>query len=127
MSAQPSSKPRFEAVTPRLPVADVEKSLSFYVDALGFELGWTWGTPMSHANVCRDSIGFDLIAVPEGRRGTAMAYVQIDGVDAYHSDLISKSVAVSDLQDRPYGMRDFEVIDSDGNRLVFGEPISAAD
>lgn len=26
------------------------------------------------------------------------------------------------MQDRPYGMRDFEGVDLDGNRLAFGEP-----
>lgn len=33
-------KPRFEAVTPRMPVQDVEAALSFYQEKLGFEPGW---------------------------------------------------------------------------------------
>jgi hypothetical protein len=52
-----------------------------------------------------------------------MAYVTINGVDSYFSELQGRNVRSSDLGDRPYGMRDFEVIDPNGNRLAFGEPV----
>jgi catechol 2,3-dioxygenase-like lactoylglutathione lyase family enzyme len=97
--------------------------MAFYRDQLGFELGWKWGDPVSHANVCRDSISLDLIAVPTERQGTAMAYVQLTGVDDYFSELQGRNVPLGELGDRPYGMRDFEVTDPCGNRIAFGEPI----
>jgi catechol 2,3-dioxygenase-like lactoylglutathione lyase family enzyme len=125
MTSSAETKSTFEAVTPRLPVRDVEKALTFYVDKLGFQLGWKWGVPVTHANVCRDSISLDLIALPAERCGTALAYVQVRGVDAYFSELKSRDAGVSDLGDRPYGMRDFEVIDPSGNRLAFGEPTAS--
>ena len=113
--------PRFEAITPRLPVSDVEKALSFYVDQLGFTVGWKWGAPLTHANACRDSVAVDLIASPAGRIGTAMAYIQICGIDAYFAELKGRNVELSEIGDRPYGMRDFEVVDPFGNRIAFGE------
>jgi len=113
---------KFEAVTPRIPVTDVEKALEFYIAQLGFRLGWNWGKPLTHANVCRDSIALDLVASPAGRSGTAMAYIQLSGVDAYFSELKGRNVESSALQNRAYGMRDFEIVDPYGNRLVFGEP-----
>jgi catechol 2,3-dioxygenase-like lactoylglutathione lyase family enzyme len=117
-----TATPRFEAVTPRVPVHDVEEALAFYRGQLGFDLGWQWGAPVTHANVCRDTVSLDLISVPAGRDGTAMAYIQVKGIDAYYSELRERGVSVSDLGDRDYGMRDFEVIDPNGNRLAFGEP-----
>lgn len=125
MSSLASPVPMFEAVTPRLPVRDVENALAFYVDKLGFRLGWKWGEPATHANVCRDSISFDLIMLPPERCGTALAYVQLNGVDAYFSELKARNIEVGDVADRPYGMRDFEVIDPCGNRLAFGQPTSS--
>jgi len=115
------SAAKFEAVTPRLPVRDVEKALGFYVDKLGFRLGWKWGNPLTHANVCRDAVSLDLIAAPAERCGTAMAYVQLSGVDAYFSELKGRNVDSSEPSDRPYGMRDFEVVDPNGNRIAFGQ------
>jgi catechol 2,3-dioxygenase-like lactoylglutathione lyase family enzyme len=122
MSSSPHPATSFEAVTPRLPVRDVDEALTFYIEKLGFALGWTWGTPTTHANVCRDSISFDLIAFPSERCGTALAYVQLSGIDAYFSELKGRHVETGDIGDRPYGMRDFEVIDPNGNRIAFGEP-----
>ncbi len=122
MNKSHQSPTNFEAVTPRLPVTDVEQALVFYTEKLGFDLGWKWGTPTTHANVCRDSISLDLISLPAGRCGTAMAYVQLSGIDAYFSELQDRQVELGDIGDRAYGMRDFEVVDPSGNRLAFGEP-----
>ena len=122
MTGSDAGKSRFEAVTPRVPVDNVEEALTFYRDRLGFDLGWKWGAPVTHANVCRDSISLDLISVPIGKRGTAMAYIQVSGVDVYYSELRARGVSLSDLSDRDYGMRDFEIVDPSGNRLAFGEP-----
>ena len=121
MPSAARSSTRFEAITPRLPVRDVEQALRFYVDELGFELGWKWGSPPTHASVCRGAISLDLIALPAERCGTAMAYVLCAGVDAYFHELKGRRIDVGDLADRAYGMRDFEVIDLDGNRIAFGE------
>jgi catechol 2,3-dioxygenase-like lactoylglutathione lyase family enzyme len=115
--------PKFEAVAPRLAVVDIEEALAYYVDRLGFQLGWKWGNPPSHASVCRDAISLDLIADQAARCGTAMAYIQLRGVNAYYSELQARKVASSELGDRAYGMRDFEVVDPWGNRLAFGESI----
>jgi catechol 2,3-dioxygenase-like lactoylglutathione lyase family enzyme len=106
MTRSDATKPRFEAVTLRIPVQDIEAALTFYRNQLGFDLGWTWGTPVTHANVCRDSISFDLRAAPAARRGTAMAYIQVNRVDAHYSEPRARGVSLNDLGDREYGMRD---------------------
>jgi hypothetical protein len=52
-----------------------------------------------------------------------MAYIRLAGVDAYHAELRARNVTTSEIGDRPYGLRDFEVLDPIGNRFVFGEPL----
>ena len=52
-----------------------------------------------------------------------MAYIRIKGVDAYYAGLQQRAADIGNIGDRDYGMRDFEVIDPDGNRLAFGEPL----
>ena len=115
---------RFQAVTPRVPVTDVERALSYYRDRLGFDLAWKWGNPLTHASVCRDSISLDLIAIPSEYCGTAMVYIQLSSVDAYYAELKARNVDSGEIGDREYGMRDFDVVDEWGNRLAFGTPLA---
>jgi hypothetical protein len=53
-----------------------------------------------------------------------MAYIQLKGVDAYFTELKNRNLALGELGDRPYGMRDFEIVDPSGNCLAFGEPMA---
>jgi catechol 2,3-dioxygenase-like lactoylglutathione lyase family enzyme len=113
----------FEDISPVFFVTDVSASLAFYRERLGFDIGWIWGDPPTHANVCRGRISISLTLDPAAAGG-AEAYVGLKGVDAYFAELQNRNVAVGELADRPYGMRDFAVIDPSQNRLVFGEPIT---
>ena len=112
--------PKFEDLSPVFPVADVTAALAFYRDRLGFDLGWIWGAPPTLANICRDAISISLTLKP-GEAGTGEGYVGLRGIDAYHAELRARGVAVGELDNRAYGMRDFDLLDVDGNRLVFGE------
>jgi catechol 2,3-dioxygenase-like lactoylglutathione lyase family enzyme len=114
------SGPKFEGISPWFPVSDVGAALAFYRERLGFELGWTWGEPPTHANVCRGAIDISLMLEP-ATKGGGEAYVYLRGIDAYHAELRARGVDVGELGDRPYGMRDFALVDPDGNRLVFGQ------
>ena len=121
MSEPVKAAPKFEGISPLFHVSDVTAALAFYRDSLGFDLGWTWGEPPTHANVCRGVIDISLALEPS-RAGTGEAYVGLRGVDAYYDELQGRQVQVGELDDREYGMRDFALVDPDGNRLVFGEP-----
>lgn len=112
---------KFEGVSPVFPVSDVPAAVAFYRERLGFDLGWIWGDPPTHASVCRGAVGISLTLEPSDA-GSGEAYVELRGVDAYYAELRARNVQLGELQDRAYGMRDFALIDLDGNRLVFGEP-----
>jgi uncharacterized glyoxalase superfamily protein PhnB len=59
---------------------------------------------------------------PEAEPTASRVYFQMAGVDAYYNQLTvaGASVAVA-LAERPYGMRDFTIVDPSGNELSFGE------
>jgi len=73
------------------------------------------------ANVCSGPISISLSS-DSSTEAAGNVYVQMMGVESYYSRLRSAGVEVGPLAERPYGMRDFLVIDPWGNRLVFGEP-----
>lgn len=114
------------SATPIFRVTDLPQSLDWYQSVLGFQIAWTWGDPADHASVCRDSAQVNLVVEPGGQLTVSRVYFETLGVDAYY-DRVSRAggqVSVS-IGDRPYGMRDFRVVDPAGNELSFGEPASS--
>lgn len=114
-------EPKFDSISPFFAVADVDAALEWYCGTLGFELGWKWGEPPTHANVCRGSVDISLSSASR-TQGHSDVYVAVSGVDAFHAELRARGVAAEAPSDSDYGMRDFHIVDPWGNRLVFGEP-----
>ena len=116
--------PVLRTVSPILPVADVAASIRFYREVLGFRIGWTWGDPPTVASVCRDQVELMLERTGEGRpASTAKVYLTTSGVQPFHDAAVAAGARVLvPLSVRDYGMRDFRLVDPDGNELSFGEP-----
>ena len=125
-AASAGKPPVFESVAPLLSVDDLKSALEYYQRVLGFQIGWTWGEPPYLASVCRQRVELNLGERGKaGPPGTSRVYIRVSGVDACY-ERISKSGATiaTPIADRPYGMRDFGVLDPSGNQLDFGQAIA---
>ena len=129
--------PHFTKLTPNLLVANVERSLAFYVDTLGFERGMT--VPEESPFVFASVTGGDVEiffndagnAVKEypGFGGkpigaTATMFIETNGVDALHERIRSTVTIVMPLESKFYGMREFAIEDPDGYVITFAERVS---
>ena len=103
-----------------VPVSDVDRAKSFYVDQVGFnadhdhkvsdELRFVQLTPPGSA--CSITIGVGVATTEPGSlQGLQLV---VDDADAAHDDLQSQGVAVSDVQEFPWGRFVF-FQDPDGN------------
>jgi uncharacterized glyoxalase superfamily protein PhnB len=104
-------------------VQDVLRSVEHYRDVLGFSTVFTYGEPTFYAGVARDGITIHLQAASATRRqvGQGGLNVFVSDVDALYEELKSRGArTLNELKDYPYGMRDFDVTDPDGNHLCFG-------
>src|SRR5882672_5181446 len=92
--------PQFKKLTPNLLVANVERSLTFYIDTLGFARGFTVpdASPFVFASVTSGDVEIffndaaaavkeypAFAARPIGATGTL--YIEVEGVDALHDRL----------------------------------------
>ena len=112
------------SVAPILQVADLPRAIDFYTRTMGFELGWTFGTPAFIAGVRRDNVELNLRLEP--RPVPSRAYIQVNGIDAYSKGISAAGARmIHPLEDRDYGMRDCTVADPDGNAIAIGEPCVA--
>jgi catechol 2,3-dioxygenase-like lactoylglutathione lyase family enzyme len=119
----PMMMPQVTKLFPVFAVRDLEASLDFYKEKLGFSVAWRWGEPASRAGVALGDIEIQLDAAGAGAPpGPSVVYCHMIGVEAYYDACKKLGVTFSlPLGDRPWGMRDFRVIDLDGNRIGFGE------
>jgi catechol 2,3-dioxygenase-like lactoylglutathione lyase family enzyme len=110
-------------------VQDIAASLAYYQDALGFDVAFTYGEPVFYAGVCRGAVAIHLQASSQTPRppGASSLCVFVGSADEVHRDLRRRGARIlKEPATYPYGMRDFNVADLDGNTLIFGSPEPAA-
>jgi lactoylglutathione lyase len=126
--------PQFKKLTPNLIVANVERSLAFYVDTLGFARGMTVPeqSPLVFASVTSGPVEIFLndaatavkeypafAGKPLGATGTM--FIEVEGVDALHDRLNASVKIVMPIVTQFYGMREFAIADPDGYIITFAE------
>jgi uncharacterized glyoxalase superfamily protein PhnB len=111
-------------------VSNIAKSIEHYREALGFTITFQYGNPTFYACLCLDEVALHLLAAHETKRlpGNGGICVFVKDVDRVYADLVSRGANVIKApQDYDYGMRDFDVVDLDGNQLTFGmESVSSS-
>jgi catechol 2,3-dioxygenase-like lactoylglutathione lyase family enzyme len=126
------------AVAPELFVPDVDASLRFYVDTLGFRLVRTdppGEGPHTFAllmldnavfMIAHESLAGDATRPRSGeRRGRGIhVRIMVPDVDAVYERVRAKGVRIRvPIDDRDYGLRDFIMEDADGYDLRFASPL----
>jgi catechol 2,3-dioxygenase-like lactoylglutathione lyase family enzyme len=110
---------RFTAVVPILSVRDVEASLRFYVDLLGFQRPWWWGEPATFGGAYAGEHEVQFCQGRQGQPGTWIS-VWVDDVDALHERLRTLDVDIRQAPSTyPWGVRELNVADPDGHRIRF--------
>ena len=110
-------------------VQDVLRSVEHYRDVFAFQTVFTYGEPTFYAGVARDGITIHLQAASATKRqvGQGSLNVFVTDVDALYGELKSRGArTLNEPKDYPYGMRDFDVNDLDGNHLCFGMESTSA-
>ena len=103
---------------PVLFVADVNRTLSFYIDLLGFEKRWHEGD--GAGKVCQVNRGDCEIILCEDstRRDKARLFIELtpDGLTALRRELADRSVP---NRESWWGHEVMQIDDPDGNELLF--------
>jgi catechol 2,3-dioxygenase-like lactoylglutathione lyase family enzyme len=127
MNVTKTTPPKMVSITPRLPVADLRRTIDFYTQAIGFSVGVLWPDDApTFCTVERDSvcIGFhcaeSAVPIPAGR-GCEL-YIEVEDVRTLHAS-VRESVHIEwGPEVYHYGRREFAFRDPDGYLLIFTEP-----
>jgi catechol 2,3-dioxygenase-like lactoylglutathione lyase family enzyme len=118
---------RLTGVTPRLPVADLGRTVAFYTRVLGFQISVLWPDDApTFALRDRDAVSLGFFT-PDAHRGavtvgTADLYLGADDVRALHAAIKDVVPVEWGPEVYFYGRREFAVRDPDGYLLIFTEP-----
>jgi uncharacterized glyoxalase superfamily protein PhnB len=115
------------ALTPMLQTEDMDESIRFYTEVLGFTLdnrdeSWGWAhltlghvsvmfsSPNEHAEISKSIF-------------SGSFYFRVQNVDDVWEKLKDKTAVCYPIENFEYGMREFAIYDNNGYILQFGKPI----
>jgi catechol 2,3-dioxygenase-like lactoylglutathione lyase family enzyme len=117
MAATSLGRVRFEVSQPILRVENMQASLRFYVDTLGFE-NVTWGTD-DFTSVSRDRAAIYLCRGDQGR-GAAWVWIGVEDAEKLHEEYKARGVTIRlPPTNFPWAL-EMQIEDPDGNVLRLG-------
>ena len=106
-------------VMPELPLTDVPAGVAHYRDILGFSINYQ---QRDIGVMDRDGQRLLLIARTPQHTGIGSCSFYVQDADALHAELIAKGANVQgEPVSYPWGLREFKVLDPEGNRLSFAQ------
>jgi catechol 2,3-dioxygenase-like lactoylglutathione lyase family enzyme len=124
-------RPKLLGVTTLFIVSDLQRSIDFYCQKLGFVEPAVWGEPPCFAMMNRDL--FDLMLSlaekpgqiqPNGAQGIWDLHIKVTDLAAEMKALRDAGVAVKHRPEKTvYDMIEAEVVDPDGYLICFGQDV----
>ncbi len=113
---QPLTTTYFENVRPIFPVSDLEASIKYYVEVLGFKVNWH--VP-GFAEVSRGRCGIMLAQGEQGHPGT-WVWVGVGDADLLYEEYLAKGAKIRHPPNNYSWAYELQVFDLDGNVLRLG-------
>lgn len=115
----------FAAIHPKLPMRDKTATKEFYISQLGFHL---FGNAdyEGYLMVGKDNIQIHFFEFKEldPLDNYGQVYIRVAGIESFYQSLVDKGVSIhpnAPLQTKPWGQKEFSLLDPDHNLLTFGE------
>jgi uncharacterized glyoxalase superfamily protein PhnB len=117
---------RLRTVTPALTVSDLEASISWYCDTVGFVVVQKWEEDGKIAGAVIEAgrVRLFLVQNVEARNAPGLPMLQFYGASAQDIDSLATAIAArggildKPPADQPWGARSFDILDPDGVRLT---------
>jgi len=115
-------------IHPKLPMRDKNVTRAFYISQLGFmELGSADYEDYLMLKKDRIEIHFFTFKALKPKKNYGQVYVRVDHIEEFYQNLIDNNTAIHPngaLEIRPWGQKEFSILDPDNNLLTFGQSIT---
>ena len=118
------------SVHPKLPMRDKTVTRNYYVEKLGFDILYSEAYA-DYLMLGKDQIEchFFLYKGLKPKKNYGQVYIRIKDIESYYSQLLKRQVAIhpnGPLEVKPWGQKEFSLLDPDNNLLTFGESVAVA-
>jgi hypothetical protein len=114
-------------INPKLPMRNINNTQNYYVNNLGFEV---FGNHQStdYLMLQKDNIQIHFFEhnTLNPLENYGQVYIRVKDIDGLYQSLLDKQVAIhpnGHLAAKPWGQKEFSLLDPDHNLLTFGETV----
>ena len=114
-------------ISPKLPMRDKVATRDYYLNKLGFQ---EFGSADfdGYLMVEKDSIQIHFFEFKEldPKENYGQVYIRTDDIDKFYQSLLDKKILIHQnghLQAKPWGQKEFSLLDPDNNLLTFGQSL----
>lgn len=111
----------FTSIHPKLPMRDKAATKQFFIDQLGFaQFG---GEYPDYLMVEKDGIQihFFLFRELDPKENYGQVYIRTDRIEEVYEYINGRGVKTTPLTTRPWGQKEFALLDPDNNLLTIGQ------
>ena len=116
----------FTDINPKLPMRDKTTTRMYYIDKLGFQ---QFGNDYDgYLIIQMDNIQIHFFEFKEldPKENYGQVYIRTDNIDKLYQSMLDKKISIhpaGHLQIKPWGQKEFSMLDPDHNLLTFGQTI----
>jgi extradiol dioxygenase family protein len=112
---------------PKLPMRDKTATKEYYVDKLGFQV-YGSADHEGYLMVQKDTIQIHFFEFKEldPKENYGQVYIRTDAIDALYQSWLDQEIDIhpnGQLQSKPWGQKEFSLLDPDNNLLTFGQSL----
>ena len=115
----------FKAIIPKLPMRDKSVTKDYYLNKLGFkQLGAADFDGYLMLQKEGIEIHFFEFKTLDPKENYGQVYIRVDKIEEFYKSLKNNGVEIhpnGPLQAKPWGQKEFALLDPDSNLLTFGE------
>jgi uncharacterized glyoxalase superfamily protein PhnB len=125
---------KIQAQAPILFAGNLQQTIDYWVDKVGFRAFGVWGEPPDFAILVRDNAHLmlsqapkDHVIVPHWKIKDKLwnAYFWVDDARALFDEFRERGATIDyDLCEQPYGVLEFGIQDPDGHDIAFGQDMA---
>jgi len=110
-------------INPKLPMRDKAATKKFYINKLGFTEISDYG---DYLLIKKDNIEIHFFEFTEldPKENYGQVYIRTNAIDSLYQSLLDRDVNIhpnAPLQTKPWGQKEFALLDPDANLLTFGQ------